>query len=59
MQPIIFTRDEANYILSAIDQRIQKSDDGVVAAHIGVDIVEKLREALEPTVPVGEKPGPS
>ncbi len=59
MRPVVFTRDEANYILSAIDQRIEKSADGVVAAAIGVAIVEKLREALEPAAAVGEKPEPS
>lgn len=55
MRPVIFTQDEANYILNAIDQRIQKSDDGIVDARIAVDIVAKLQEALKPTVPVGDK----
>lgn len=57
MNPITLTPEEATYILNAIDMRIQKSEEGIAAARIGLTIVEKLQQALQPPAPSEEDTG--
>ena len=59
MRPIIFTQEETNYLVSSIDMRMRKAEEGLAEAQIGLGAVRKFQEAIEPSTTLTPVPDSS